>query len=210
MYFSIGASECKAEVSVKHSKFIAFCANVSDEEHADEFVRSIKKRYADATHAPYAYVIGDRSEKTRASDDGEPSGTSGVPILECIKKAGLTFTAVVVVRYFGGIKLGTGGLARAYGDAANASLAIAEKKAFEKCFVFDVSCDYALISVVQNQVFSYGGVLINADYSSGVLLMVAVPCDAKKSFLTAVADASSGRATIREREERYCEVKYVG
>ena len=210
MYFSVGASEWRAELSVKHSKFLAFCSSVSDEEQAEEFVRSIKKRYTDATHAPYAYLLGERADKFRASDDGEPSGTSGVPILESIKKAGLTFTAVVVVRYFGGIKLGTGGLARAYGDAAEAALSLADRKAFERCVICEIACDYPLISVVQNQVFSFGGILLGADYSSGAVLTVAVPCDKKSSFYTALADASSGKATITEKEEKYCEVKYVG
>ena len=122
MYFTIG-SNGTAELSVKHSKFLAFCARVTDEDEAETFVRGIKKRFADATHAPYAYILGDRGDKFRASDDGEPSGTSGIPILESIKNAGLTDTAVVVVRYFGGIKLGIPGLIRAYKTSTADALA---------------------------------------------------------------------------------------
>ena len=196
-----------AETSVKHSKFIAFCSRVTCDEEAEAFVKSIKKRYTDATHAPYAYVLGERSDKSRASDDGEPSGTSGVPILETIKNGGLTNTVVVVVRYFGGIKLGTGGLARAYSDAAIAALTKAGKTAFDKCVVCALSCDYSHISTVQNQIYAVGGIVLGAEYDNGANMTVAVPCGRKQSFLTAIADATSGRGSITEMEERYCEIK---
>ena len=206
MYFTVGG-DGTAEVTVKHSKFIAFCSAVANDDEAEAFVKAVKKRYTDATHAPYAYLLGERSERSRASDDGEPSGTSGIPILEAIKNSGLTNTAVVVVRYFGGIKLGTGGLARAYADAALAALNAAGKRAFDKCAIFLISCDYGLISTVQNQIYAFNGVVQNADYTGGAVLTVAVPAIKKEAFLVALADATSGRATQEEKEERYCEVK---
>ena len=206
MYFTVGG-DGTAEVTVKHSKFIAFCSAVANDDEAEAFVKAVKKRYTDATHAPYAYLLGERSERSRASDDGEPSGTSGIPILEAIKNSGLTNTAVVVVRYFGGIKLGTGGLARAYADAALAALSAAGKRAFDKCAIFLISCDYGLISTVQNQIYAFNGVVQNADYTGGAVLTVAVPAIKKEAFLVALADATSGRATQEEKEERYCEVK---
>jgi len=206
MYFTVGG-DGTAEVTVKHSKFIAFCSAVANDDEAEAFVKAVKKRYTDATHAPYAYLLGERSERSRASDDGEPSGTSGIPILEAIKNSGLTNTAVVVVRYFGGIKLGTGGLARAYADAALAALSAAGKRAFDKCAIFLISCDYGLISTVQNQIYAFNGVVQNADYTGGAVLTVAVPATKKEAFLVALADATSGRATQEEKEERYCEVK---
>ncbi len=206
MYYTVGG-DGSAEISVKHSKFIAFCSAVSSDDEAEAFVKGVKKRYADATHAPYAYLLGEKSDKSRASDDGEPSGTSGIPILEAIKNTGLTNTVVVVVRYFGGIKLGTGGLARAYGDAALAALSTMGKRAFDKCVLFDVSCDYAFISAVQNQVYSFCGILQNADYTGGAVLSVAVPVEKKQAFLSALADATSGKAVVKEKEESYCEVK---
>ncbi len=206
MYYtvSLGAT---AELTIKHSKFIAFCASVKDAEEADLFVRGIKKKYADATHAPYAYVLGAKGDQTRASDDGEPSGTSGAPILDAIKGAGLTFTAVVVVRYFGGIKLGTGGLTRAYGDSAVAALRETGKVAYEKCAVFSVACDYNAVSPVQNKVYGFSGVLLDTTYTDGALLLVAVPSERKDAFLSAVADVTSGRATVAFTEERYCPMK---
>ena len=206
MYFTIG-SDSSAELSVKHSKFLAFAARIADEEEAEAFVKGVKRRFTDATHAPYAYLIGERGEKSRASDDGEPSGTSGVPILEAIKNAGLTFTAVVVVRYFGGIKLGTGGLARAYGDAAIDALSASGKVAFDKCTLFTLRCNYKLISTLQNQIFSFGGTLLSSEYGEGAVLSVAIPSVRKDNFLAALADATSGKAEAVEEEERYCEVK---
>jgi len=205
MYTTVQA-EGRAETSVKHSKFLAFSARVSDEEEAESFLRTIKKRFSDATHAPYAYILGERGDKMRASDDGEPSGTSGAPILETIKGAGLTFVCCVVVRYFGGIKLGTGGLAHAYGDAATASIQAAGKAIFEKCAVFSVACDYNLLSAVQNKIYASSGILLNAEYEDGAKISAAIPIDRKAGFLSAIADATSGRATVEEREERYCEI----
>ena len=206
MYFTVG-SNGSVELSVKHSKFLAFSARVTDEEEAESFVRGIKKRFSDATHAPYAYLLGDRGDKSRASDDGEPSGTSGAPILEAIKNAGLTFTAVVVVRYFGGIKLGTGGLVRAYGDAASEALAASGKVAFDKCVILSLSCDYALISTVQSQIYAFSGILLQANYEGGATLSAAIPLLKKESFLSALADATSGKVTAMAEDERYCEVK---
>ena len=207
MYYSVGAKETKAEISVKHSKFIAFCSRVEDEERAEIFVKAIKKRYTDATHAPYAYLLGDRADKSRASDDGEPSGTSGVPILETIKKAGVTNVAVVVVRYFGGIKLGTGGLARAYGDAAEEAIKAAGKVAFELCILFTIPCPYSDLASVMNQVFLFDGSVRNTDYGDCVTLEAAIPSDRKNAFLSGLADATSGRVVAEEEIEEYFEVK---
>ena len=209
MYYT-AKGESNAELTIKHSKFLAFSAHVSDEEQAESFIRGIKKRFSDATHAPYAYVLGERSDKFRASDDGEPSGTSGIPILEAIKNSALTFTAVVVVRYFGGIKLGTGGLARAYGDAALACLSCSKRAAFDLCNLFSVSCDYSLISILQTQVYVFDGMILSADYEEGAVLSVAIPSMKKQDFLSAVMDATSGKIVVQELEERFCEVKSEG
>ena len=207
MYYSVGATEGKSEISVKHSKFLAFCSRVCDEEEAELFVKTIKKRFSDATHAPYAYLLGVRADKSRASDDGEPSGTSGIPILESIKSAGVTNTAVVVVRYFGGIKLGTGGLTRAYGDAASEAIRASGKSTFEKCVLFEVFCEYPFLSMVQNQVYAFKGEIRSADYGDAVSVCVTIPSNYRQEFLSALADATSGKATAIAREEAYYEVK---
>ena len=206
MYYTV-RRETKAELSIKHSKFIAFCASVSDPDEADLFVKRIKKEYSDATHAPYAYVLGERGDKTRASDDGEPSGTSGAPILEAIKGEGVTNTVVVVVRYFGGIKLGTGGLTRAYADSALSALRANEKDEYEKCAVLSIASDYASASTLQNRLFANSGVLLDVVYVDGAVLTVGIPIEKESAFLSAVADATSGKAVITRLEERYCRMK---
>ena len=206
MYFTVGG-DGRAEVTVKHSKFIAFCARVSTDDEAEAFIKGVKKRYTDATHAPYAYLLGERMDRSRASDDGEPSGTSGIPILETIKNTALTNTVIVVVRYFGGIKLGTGGLARAYSDAALAALTAVGRVCFDRCASYEISCDYSMISIVQNQIYAFGGIVQSADYSGGAKLSVAVPVTRRNAFLASLADATSGKAVASEGEERYCEVK---
>ena len=203
MYYTV-RRKSTSELSVKHSKFIAFCASVSDPDEADLFVKSIKKEYSDATHAPYAYILGERGDKSRASDDGEPSGTSGAPILDAIKGEGLTNTVVVVVRYFGGIKLGTGGLTRAYGDSALAALRVAEKDAYEKCTIYTVACDYSAAAPIQAKAFSQGGLCLDTSYVNGVSLTVGIPVGQEDAFLSAVADVTSGRAVIDKVEERFC------
>jgi len=206
VYYTV-RRETKAELSIKHSKFIAFCASVSDPDEADLFVKRIKKEYSDATHAPYAYVLGERGDKTRASDDGEPSGTSGAPILEAIKGEGVTNTVVVVVRYFGGIKLGTGGLTRAYADSALSALRANEKDEYEKCAVLSIASDYASASTLQNRLFANSGVLLDVVYVDGAVLTVGIPIEKESAFLSAVADATSGKAVITRLEERYCRMK---
>lgn len=112
----------------KRSRFLAFAMHVRDEEEAKQRVAEFRKKYYDARHVCYAYALGADAAQTRANDDGEPSGSAGKPILGQLRSAGLTFALVVVVRYFGGIKLGTGGLATAYKTAAAEALAAAGKE----------------------------------------------------------------------------------
>ena len=112
----------EGEITEKKSRFIANVVPVSSEEEAEEFIESMKKKYWDARHNCYAYIIGERGEIKRFSDDGEPGGTAGKPILEVLSGEGVTNAAIVVTRYFGGTLLGTGGLVRAYGAAAKAGL----------------------------------------------------------------------------------------
>ena len=206
MYYTV-SRESTAETSIKHSKFLAFCAAVRDADEAELYVKSIKKRYSDATHAPYAYVIGERGDKVRASDDGEPSGTSGAPILDAIRGEGVTNTVVVVVRYFGGIKLGTGGLTHAYGECAALALRANEKTKYEKCTVFSVKCDYNAVSSIQNKVYSLGGSVLGTDYADGAVVEAAVPASSADLFRSFVADVSSGKADITVLDGRYCPIK---
>lgn len=120
--------KAEAQLTEKRSRFLAFVFPVASEEEAKTIVAAHKKEYYDARHVCYAYVVGDRSETTRANDDGEPSGTAGRPILGQIQSRGLTYTLAIVIRYFGGVKLGTGPLGVAYKTVAGEALDAAEKK----------------------------------------------------------------------------------
>ena len=117
----------EGEITEKKSRFIATVIPVNEEEKALEFIEAMKKKYWDATHNCSAYVIGERGETKRCSDDGEPSGTAGRPMLDVLEGEGLRNVAVVVTRYFGGTLLGTGGLVRAYSSAVRAGLEILSK-----------------------------------------------------------------------------------
>src|SRR5690606_169599 len=120
------AREAEAEIIIKKSRFIGRARPVASEEEAIRFIEAVKKEHWSATHNCAAYVVGDNNELQKQSDDGEPSGTAGRPILEVIKNMGLKYTAVVVTRYFGGIKLGASGLIRAYAEGAQVAIQAAE------------------------------------------------------------------------------------
>ena len=127
--------EAVAEQIIERSRFITYIKPVSSKEEADEFIASIKKKHRDATHNVPAMVIGDKMQIQWASDDGEPQGTSGAPMVKMFVNAGITNVVVVVTRYFGGIKLGTGGLARAYTSSAKLGL-----EAAGVCEIWEQSC----------------------------------------------------------------------
>ena len=140
----------KAEWEIQKSRFIAYVNHVENEAQAQEFINEIKKKHFDATHNCYAYIIGEHSDTQKSNDDGEPSGTAGVPILEVLKKNELSDIAVVVTRYFGGIKLGAGGLIRAYGKSATLGLeaSVIVKKSIFNCY--DLELDYTLLGTLEN------------------------------------------------------------
>ena len=142
--------EAVAEQIIERSRFITYIKPVTSKEEADEFIASIKKKHRDATHNVPAMVIGDKMQIQWASDDGEPQGTSGAPMVKMFVNAGITNVVVVVTRYFGGIKLGTGGLARAYTSSAKLGL-----EAAGVCEIWEQSCltfafDYTYLAKLQN------------------------------------------------------------
>ncbi|MER2141095.1 MAG: YigZ family protein, partial [Priestia megaterium] len=120
-YYTV-KQEGSHEITIQKSRFICHMKRVTTEEEAQQFIQDIKKQHWNATHNCSAYLIGERDQFQKANDDGEPSGTAGVPMLEVLKKRGLKDTVVVVTRYFGGIKLGAGGLVRAYGKSVSEAL----------------------------------------------------------------------------------------
>ena len=131
---------------IQRSRFLAYAIHAEDEEEVRPWLQTIKKEHYEARHIPYAMVFGERADRQRSSDDGEPGGTAGSPILEAVKARGVTNAAVAVVRYFGGIKLGAGGLIRAYAHAAGLGIDAAAKVRMTPLHTMYVQIDYDLLS----------------------------------------------------------------
>lgn len=139
------------EIIIERSRFIAHVARVETEEEAQEFIQTIKKKHWDATHNCSAYLIGENNQIQKANDDGEPSGTAGVPILEVLKKKNLKDTVVVITRYFGGIKLGAGGLIRAYSKATSEGIKAAGVVERQLMKIIHTKADYTWLGKIENE-----------------------------------------------------------
>ena len=176
----------------RKSDFIGYCAPVTSEDEAIAFVNSIKKKHSDATHNVYAYVLRE-GFKERFSDDGEPHGTAGMPVLDSIRKAGLTDTAVVVTRYFGGILLGTGGLVRAYTAAASGAIkeaGIAEVGDFD---IVEVRCNYSDYQKVMPLVSAISARTEDSDFGTEVKMILAVTQSLSDKFIADMIETTNGR-----------------
>ena len=177
-----------AEFEIKKSKFISHTKNIESEESAREFITQIKKKYFDATHNCSAWIIGD---KQKSNDDGEPGGTAGNPILESIKKNNLTNICVVVTRYFGGIKLGAGGLIRAYSHAASLAISAAkiiEMKTFQK---ISFTLEYNFLATVENYLRNKKISVANANYADVVTLEIFILPEHVEKFLADITEITA-------------------
>jgi len=168
------SKETENEIVIEKSRFIGFSKRVETEEEAREFIAKIKKLHPFATHNCYAF-ISDNGAIARFSDDGEPQGTAGMPILEVIKNKGLINTAVVVTRYFGGIKLGAGGLTRAYSSSASEVLLKAGKDEFIYSSVFALTLPYDLYGGFEKFKNTFKCKVLSTDFSGEVKISLAVP-----------------------------------
>lgn len=187
-----GEYEVRSEI--KRSLFIATVKGELDADGAEEFVRGIKKRYPDATHNCYAYVSDSLGNSTRFSDDGEPGGTAGQPILDVLKKQGLVKTAIVVTRYFGGIKLGAGGLVGAYSGAAADAVRTALISTKSECKKISVTCDYSDYALVEKLIRKSVCRLENVRYGDKVIADIFVPSQDENAFLLNVREFTADRA----------------
>ena len=193
----------EGEIVEKKSRFIATVRPVSTEEEALAFIEEMKKKYWDARHNCYAYTVGRNRENTRCSDDGEPSGTAGRPMLDVLLGEELYNTAVVVTRYFGGILLGTGGLVRAYSRAVQEGLR--SSLVIEKIpgSLIKVETDYSGIGKIQYIAGERGLPILDSEYTDKVTLFVLTAQEEEENFRKAVTEATSGRAVI-EKEKDLC------
>ncbi|MBP3422123.1 MAG: YigZ family protein [Lachnospiraceae bacterium] len=191
------------EVVEKKSRFIATVAAVSTKEEAEEFVASMKKKYWDARHNCSAYIIADTVDILHSSDDGEPSGTAGKPMLEILLNEGIKNVCVVVTRYFGGTLLGTGGLVRAYQAAVKEGIAnsiLIEKK---KGISADITVDYNDIGKLQYFFANNGVEILDNIYEEQVVMKLLIPSESKKALEEKLVDITNGKTVLDHPEEVY-------
>lgn len=194
--------DCRADLEIKRSAFYAYAVRVSDADDAARRLSELRKKHSDATHICYAYVLGDGS--TRFSDDGEPSGTAGRPILQVVCGAGVRQTLVAVVRYFGGIKLGTGGLVRAYQDSASNVLANAEKVTVRKCALLRITMNYAIYQKIEKNLCNMLCKILEKSYNNNnIELLVAVEQSYAERFSADVCEKTNGQAIIESAGCRF-------
>lgn len=184
------------EFEMKKSRFIATVSPVSSEEAAITFIEGLKKKYWDASHNCFAYIIGTTNPQMRCSDDGEPSKTAGRPILDILLAHELTDLVVVVTRYFGGTLLGTGGLVKAYQSAAIEGLKNSSIITKELGVKFCISTDYNLIGKLQYFIAQEQYAVLSTVYTENVSLTILIPPSRKDFFIKKIAELSNGSATL--------------
>ena len=197
--YRIPAGEGRSEYVEKRSSFLGHVAGVSSEEEARAFIAEKKKEHRDARHNCWCYLIQDGPE--RYSDDGEPQGTAGIPMLEIFRKAEVTNAVCVVTRYFGGVLLGTGGLLRAYTKAAKDALedaGITEVLPQETLFL---SCPYSLADRIRTETASFGGAVAGIEYGAEVAMTVTVLAEKAESYAARIFDLTNGTVKCRMREK---------
>lgn len=197
------------EIIIEKSRFIAQISRAETEEEAQEFIQAIKKKHWNATHNCSAYLIGENDQIQKANDDGEPSGTAGVPILEVLKKRSLKDTVVVVTRYFGGIKLGAGGLIRAYGKSTSEGLnavGVVERRLVQ---IMHVKFDYTWLGKLEKELRASVYPVKEIHYLDTVEIEVYVDEDKVQAFTEWMVELTNGQGKIEGGDQVYLEEDYV-
>ena len=201
-YLSL-SGECFTQKVIEKSKFIATSRHVCGEEEARAFIAEISKKYSDATHNCYAYISDNLGNFPRFSDDGEPQGTAGMPMLEVLKNNKLYEVAVVVTRYFGGIKLGAGGLVRAYAGAVAENIAAAQKVLYETCSESVYTVDYSGVDGIMKFFSEHGADVISTEYLNEVHFTAAIKKSVEEQFNAALVNTLNGRVRIKKLREYF-------
>lgn len=191
--------ESTAEYTEKHSRFIANAYHCESEQMASEIISTLKTKYWDAKHNVYAYVLRDGT--ARFSDDGEPHGTAGKPVLDVIKGSGAVDLLVVVTRYFGGILLGTGGLVRAYSTSARDAVQAAERVAMRPCKEYEIVCDYSSHMRLVNLIENSGGSINNTTFTDSVTVEFMLRLEDCASFEDKLQEAFSSKLAAKCKKE---------
>ncbi len=195
--------ERESEKIIEKSRFITYSKHVESEEEARAFLAEVNAKHSLATHCCYAFIADKLGNLQRFSDAGEPQGTAGVPMLEVLKSKKLYETAVAVVRYFGGIKLGAGGLVRAYSSAVAENLDGADIRVLETCVEYEIFVDYTGIDGTQKYVSTHTCSLLSSDYGEKVRFLIAVKKREENTFIEGLVDYLQGKVKCVRGKEYY-------
>ena len=201
LYTTLGG-EGFFEIPIDKSVFYGYSKRVTAEKDAVDFINQIKKKHSDARHNVYAYVLKD-TNTTRYSDDGEPAGTAGMPVLDVIRKTGFTDAVIVVTRYFGGILLGKGGLVRAYTAAAKGAAEAAGIITYTEYTEFNVECTYADHEKIRYECRFFDIIEDDIEYSDNVVLKLAIKTPFFEEFDKKLSEISAGRIRAQKTGERF-------
>lgn len=190
----------------KRSRFIGYCKPVKTEQEAIDFINEKRSEHWNATHNVYAYSLREGNIK-RYSDDGEPSGTAGMPVLDVIVKNEIFDVVVVVTRYFGGVLLGTGGLVRAYSHGSKIAVEAAKPVIMQNCLVCEARCAYNQYGKVSSLIIGVGAAVDDTVYESDVLVKFHIKPDLLGTLNKKLADATSGDVTVEQKDEQYFAVQ---
>ena len=192
-----------AEYTEKHSRFIATVFHCESEAEASKIIEGQKSKYWDARHNVYAYVL--QNGTARFSDDGEPHGTAGMPVLDVIKNSSVTDVLIVVTRYFGGILLGTGGLVHAYSKGASLALSAAETVTMEIADSLKISCEYNMYGIVSSTLSQYGAVIRNTEYTDSVCVYADIKSETTDFIIEKLIDSCNGKVCTEILAHGYME-----
>ncbi len=195
------AFESKADLVIKKSRFLSFAYPIESAEQAQNALDALRKAHYTATHHCYAYMLGENADQMKYSDDNEPQGTAGLPILDVLQKKQLTNLLVVVVRYFGGIQLGANGLVRAYGAACAAAIDAAGICEMAVADALLIQCPYATYAKVERYIKSSGLIVVKSDFADSVRIHAICQQDKTEAVLREIRDMSSGSATCNILEQ---------
>lgn len=190
----------------KRSRFIGYCKPVKTEQEAIDFINEKRSEHWNATHNVYAYSLREGNIK-RYSDDGEPSGTAGMPVLDVIVKNEIFDVVVVVTRYFGGVLLGTGGLVRSYSHGSKIAVEAAKPVIMQNCLVCEARCAYNQYGKVSSLIIGVGAAVDDTVYESDVLVKFHIKPDLLGTLNKKLADATSGEVTVEQKDEQYFAVQ---
>ena len=194
--------EASAEFEEKRSVFIGYAKPVKTEAEAMEFVKKIRGKHGDARHNVFAYTLGG-GVTARYSDDGEPQGTAGIPVLDVLRKSGVDDSCIVVTRYFGGILLGAGGLVRAYSAAAKMALDTAEIATFEPYTEFSLSCSYPDYQKISAELPRFSALIDGTDFADNVIVTFAIKSEMKDQLIDRICEMTAGRSIPKVVGERF-------